>query len=168
MDYRKPFDTASPEAVGIRSEDIQSYLDALEASQTEMHGLMIMRHGKLCAEGWWAPFGPNVRHGLQSHTKTYAATAVGIAYTEGLIRLDERVIDIFPEDAPENPSENLKLLTHAIDDEGRVTAEEICKCDDVAEHSHRSESADTEHSGQLAAHLDTADAQKQEHRERYR
>lgn len=111
MDYRKPFETATPESVGIRSEDILSYIDALEKSETEMHGLMIMRHGKLCTQGWWAPFGPNVRHGLQSHTKTYAATAVGIAYTEGLVKLDERIIDIFPEDAPENPSENLKLLT---------------------------------------------------------
>lgn len=111
MDYRKPFKTAVPEEVGIHSEDILSYLDALESSQTEMHGLMIMRHGKLCTQGWWAPFGPNVRHGLQSHTKTYAATAVGIAYTEGLLRLDERLIDIFPEESPEDPSENLKLLT---------------------------------------------------------
>lgn len=111
MDYRKPFETASPEAVGIRSRDILDYIDALERSETEMHGLMIMRHGKLCAQGWWAPFAPNLRHGLQSHTKTYAATAVGIAYTEGLLRLDERIIDIFPEDAPAEPSENLKLLT---------------------------------------------------------
>lgn len=111
MDYRKPFETATPEAVGIRSEDILDYIDTLERSHTEMHGLMIMRHGKLCAQGWWAPFGPNVRHGLQSHTKTYAATAVGIAYTEGLVKLDERIIDIFPEDAPAEPSENLKLLT---------------------------------------------------------
>ncbi len=111
MDYRKPFETATPEAVGIRSEDILGYIDALECSNTEMHGLMIMRHGKLCTQGWWAPFGPNLRHGLQSHTKTYAATAVGIAYTEGLVKLDERIIDIFPEDAPAEPSENLKLLT---------------------------------------------------------
>ncbi len=111
MDRRKPFETAAPEAVGIRSEDILAYIDALERSETEMHGLMIMRRGKLCMQGWWAPFGPNVRHGLQSHTKTYAATAVGIAYTEGLVKLDERIIDIFPEDAPEDPSENLKLLT---------------------------------------------------------
>ena len=111
MKERKPFAVASPEAVGIRSRDILDYIDALEASQTEMHGLMIMRHGKLCAQGWWAPFGPNIRHGLQSHTKTYAATAVGIAYTEGLLRLDERLIDIFPEEAPEHPSENLQLLT---------------------------------------------------------
>ena len=111
MNYRKPFEACSPEEVGIRSEDILSYIEALEASQTEMHGLMIMRHGKLCAQGWWAPFGPNVRHGLQSHTKTYAATAVGIAYTEGLLRLNERLIDIFPEESPAQPSENLKLLT---------------------------------------------------------
>jgi hypothetical protein len=111
MDYRKPFETATPEAVGIRSQDILDYIDALERSNTEMHGLMIMRHGKLCAQGWWAPFGPNIRHGLQSHTKTYAATAVGIACAEGLVRLDERVIDIFPDEAPAEPSENLKLLT---------------------------------------------------------
>lgn len=108
---RKEFERTTPEAVGLRSRDIMDYLDALDKSKTEMHGLMIMRHGKVCAEGWWKPFAPNLRHGLQSHTKTYAATAVGIAYTEGIVRLDERIIDIFPEDAPENPSENLQLLT---------------------------------------------------------
>ncbi len=111
MNTRKPFEKARPEEVGVSSSLIREYIENLEKSETEMHGLMIMRHGKLITEGWWAPFGPNVRHGQQSHTKTYAATAVGIAYTEGLLKLDERLIDIFPEDAPENPSENLKLLT---------------------------------------------------------
>ena len=111
MNTRKPFEKARPEEVGIKSSLILEYIENLEKSETEMHGLMIMRHNKLCAEGWWAPFGPNLRHGLQSHTKTYAATAVGIAYTEGLLKLDERIIDIFPEESPEDPSENLKLLT---------------------------------------------------------
>ncbi len=111
MMNRKPFEMAAPEALGIRSEDILAYLDALEAGDTEMHGLMIMRRGKLCFQGWWAPYAPGLRHGLQSHTKTYAATAVGIAYTEGILRLDERIIDIFPEESPAEPSENLKLLT---------------------------------------------------------
>ena len=52
MFKRKPFETATPEALGVRSEDIMAYLDDLEASDTEMHGLMIMRHGVLCAQGW--------------------------------------------------------------------------------------------------------------------
>lgn len=108
---RKEFERVTPESLGIRSRAIMDYIDALERSNTEMHGLMIMRHGKICAEGWWQPFAPGLRHGLQSHTKTYAATAVGIAYTEGILRLDERLIDIFPEESPAQPSENLKKLT---------------------------------------------------------
>lgn len=91
---RREFERTTPEAVGLRSEDIEWLLDELESGFTEMHGLMIMRHGKVCAEGWWAPYGPGVRHGLQSLSKTYAATAVGIACTEGLLHLDDKVIDI--------------------------------------------------------------------------
>lgn len=111
MFTRKEFDRVTPESVGIRSETIDWLLDQLESGFTEPHGLMIMRHGKICAEGWWNPYAPGIRHGLQSHSKTYAATAVGIAYTEGLLKLDERIIDIFPEFTPEHPSENLQKLT---------------------------------------------------------
>ena len=107
---RKDFERVTPESVGVPSKAIEWLLDQLEEI-TEPHGLMLMRHGKVFAEGWWAPYAPGIRHGLQSHSKTYAATAVGVAYTEGLIKLDERVIDIFPDEAPENPSENLKKLT---------------------------------------------------------
>ncbi|MBR2989939.1 MAG: serine hydrolase, partial [Solobacterium sp.] len=71
----------------------------------------IMRHDAVITEGWWKPYGPKIRHGLQSHTKTYTATAVGIVLREGKLRLDERIIDIFPEEAPEHPSENLQKLT---------------------------------------------------------
>ncbi|MDO5151895.1 MAG: serine hydrolase [Eubacteriales bacterium] len=108
---KKEFKRVAPEAVGIPSASIESLLDRLEEGWTEPHGLMIMRHGKVCAEGWWAPYAPGLRHGLQSHTKTYAATAVGIAYTEGLLKLTDRIIDIFPEESPKDPSENLKKLT---------------------------------------------------------
>lgn len=108
---RKEFERVTPESVGIPSATIETLLDRLEEGWTEPHGLMIMRHGKVCAEGWWAPYAPGIRHGLQSHTKTYAATAVGIAYTEGLLKLTDRVIDIFPEESPADPSENLKKLT---------------------------------------------------------
>lgn len=108
---RKEFMRVTPESVGIDSRDIEWLLDQLESGFTEPHGLMIMRHGKICAEGWWNPYAPGIRHGLQSHSKTYAATAIGIAYTEGIVKLDERIIDIFPEYAPEQPSENLKRLT---------------------------------------------------------
>lgn len=107
---RKEFEKVTPESVGIPSGAVMELLDELESGFTEPHGLMIMRHGKLCAQGWWAPYAPGIPHGQQSHTKTYAATAVGIAYTEGILSLEERIIDIFPEEAPKAPSENLQKL----------------------------------------------------------
>jgi CubicO group peptidase (beta-lactamase class C family) len=108
---RVEFERVTPESVGIPSEAVHWLLDQLESGFTEPHGLMLMRYGKIFAEGWWSPYAPGIRHGLQSHTKTYAATAVGIAYTEGLLSLSERIIDIFPELSPADPSENLKRLT---------------------------------------------------------
>lgn len=111
MFQRVEFERVTPESVGLLSSDIEWLLDSLESGFTEPHGLMIMKSGKVCAEGWWSPYAPGIRHGLQSHTKTYAATAVGIAYSEGLLTLDEKLIDIFPEESPENPSEFLQMLT---------------------------------------------------------
>lgn len=107
---RKEFERVSPESVGIKSSNIEWLLDRLEEDHTQMHGLMIMRHDKVCAEGWWAPYAPGLCHGLQSLSKTYAATAVGIAYTEGLLDLHTPVIDIFREESPDQPSEFLQHL----------------------------------------------------------
>lgn len=108
---RTEFPRVTPESVGVPSGAVERLLDRLEEGWTEPHGLMLMRRGKVFAEGWWAPYAPGIRHGLQSHTKTYAATAVGIAYTEGLLKLSDRVIDIFCDEAPAHPSENLRKLT---------------------------------------------------------
>lgn len=107
---RKEFARVTPEAVGIASRDISALLDKLEREHTEMHGIMIMRDGKICAEGWWNPYAPGRRHGLQSLTKTWAATAVGIAYTQGLLGLEDRVIDLFPQEAPRRPDARLTRL----------------------------------------------------------
>lgn len=94
----KPFERVAPEDVGISSQAIGRLLDRLEsADYCEPHGLMVMRYGKVCAEGWWAPYGPQIPHSCFSLTKTFTATAVGIAYTQGLLKLDDKVLDFFPE-----------------------------------------------------------------------
>lgn len=105
------FKRTTPESAGISSASIQALLDRLESGHTEMHGIQIMRHGAVCAEGWWSPYAPGIRHNLMSLTKTYTATAIGIAYTEKLLCLSDRIIDIFPEQSPAQPDELLKKLT---------------------------------------------------------
>lgn len=108
---RIELERVTPGAVGLSAAAIEAFLDELESGFTEPHGLMILRHNKVCAEGWWSPYAPGIRHGLQSLSKTYAATAVGIACTEGILRLDEPVSAIFPAEMPKEVSENLGKMT---------------------------------------------------------
>ena len=108
---RKELERTTPESVGIHSGDILHLIDELEKCGTQMHGLMILRHGKVAAEGWWSPFAPGIRHGCQSLTKTYTSTAIGLLYDEGLVRLDERIADIFPEYLPGHVQDRIRRIT---------------------------------------------------------
>ena len=99
------FPTATPEEVGIDSRWLMNFCKRLEEQQLPLHSALIMRHGKVFAEGWWSPYGKRIPHELFSMTKTYTATALGIAYTEGLVSLDDRLVDLFPEYSGGNTDE---------------------------------------------------------------
>jgi CubicO group peptidase (beta-lactamase class C family) len=101
----------NPADVGLSGNAILNYLDKLKACGTEMHGIMIARHGKVCAEGWWKPYSPGLIHTLASMTKSYTVTAMGILELEGRVSVDEKIVDILPEFMPEHLSDNLKALT---------------------------------------------------------
>ncbi len=102
---------STPEAEGISSGAILKFVEALETSQPDaIHSVMVRRHGKIVAEGWWAPYGPDTPHLLWSLSKSFTSTAIGMAQDEGLLSINDPVISFFPEDTPEEPSENLKAM----------------------------------------------------------
>ncbi|HPF88540.1 MAG TPA: serine hydrolase [Candidatus Limiplasma sp.] len=88
----------TPESVGISSRDLLSMLKELEACGTEPHGLMVTRHSKVVLECWWAPFTRETKHICHSFGKSYVATAVGAACTDGLLSVEDRIADIFRDD----------------------------------------------------------------------
>ncbi|HWR74813.1 MAG TPA: hypothetical protein VN276_04205, partial [Bacteroidales bacterium] len=55
-----------PEAEGVSSEAIITFLDSAATSRHEFHSFMFLRHGKVIAEGWWDPYKPELRHTLYS------------------------------------------------------------------------------------------------------
>src|SRR5215472_3718085 len=104
---------SSPEAEGIPSSAVREFIRAVEQHVHPMdalQGFMLLRHGNVVAEGWWTPYGPQSRHPLQSLSKSFTSSAIGLAVYEGLLTLDDPVLKFFPEDAPANPSENLKAM----------------------------------------------------------
>jgi len=100
----------TPEAEGVSSVAIISFLDALEKSNNEPHSIMLLRHGKVIAEGWWKPYSPEQLHNVYSVSKSFTATAVGFAEAEKLLHLDDKVISYFPNDLPDTVSDNLHQL----------------------------------------------------------
>ena len=44
-----------PETQGIRSAGLSRFLDRVDRELGGLHSLMIVRHGHVVAEGWWAP-----------------------------------------------------------------------------------------------------------------
>ena len=110
---RKEFQRVTPEEVGVSSEAVLQFLDRCAMLGIEMHSVMMLRHGKVFAEGWWRPYGPDLLHNMFSFTKSLVSTAIGFAEQEGLLRLDERVSDILPDKISDKTSDNLKAATIA-------------------------------------------------------
>jgi CubicO group peptidase (beta-lactamase class C family) len=102
---------STPEAQGISSEAILEFVEAADKSVNTFHSFMIVRHGKVISEGWWKPEKAGEPHILNSVSKSFNATAVGLAIQSGKLKLDDPVLKFFPGDAPADPSEYLKAMT---------------------------------------------------------
>ncbi len=99
-----------PEDEGVSSQNILEFLDAAEKSKHEFHSLMVIRHGKVVAEGWWKPYEREIPHTMYSVSKSFTSTAIGFAVKENLLKLDDPVVSFFPNEAPPTISDNLKEL----------------------------------------------------------
>jgi CubicO group peptidase (beta-lactamase class C family) len=71
---------------------------------------MLVRHGHVIAEGWWGPYAADTPHMLFSLSKSFTSTAVGLAVAEGKLSTDDPVLKFFPDEAPAEPSANLKAM----------------------------------------------------------
>lgn len=100
----------NPEAVGISSESVVAFIDALETKIGGLHSFMFLRHGMVAAEGWWAPYAPQIPHSLFSLSKSFTSTAVGLAVAEGLLTVDDAVVSFFPDRLPAIVPENLEAM----------------------------------------------------------
>ncbi|WP_373522801.1 serine hydrolase domain-containing protein [Aquiflexum sp.] len=102
---------STPEAQNISSHGIHHFLDAVESeSKHEMHSLMILRNGQVGAEAWWSPYGPESKHTMYSVSKTFTASAIGLAVAEGKLKVTDKVVSFFPESLPATVSPYLAGL----------------------------------------------------------
>lgn len=97
------------EQQGISSRAILAFIEAADKIDA-LHSFMLVRHGHVVAEGWWAPYEAPTPHMFYSLSKSFASTGVGLAIGEGKMSLDDTVLGFFPHDAPAEPSPNLQAM----------------------------------------------------------
>ena len=100
---------ANAASCGVNPEALQSLYEALSAKN--VHSLMITRHNQVIAEGWWDPYRPEYNHIQYSVSKSFVGTAIGIAVTQGLLSVDDKIVTLIGDVLPSAPCENMLKLT---------------------------------------------------------
>ena len=102
---------SKPHEAAISAAGVLDFLHATEQQNLDLHTLLIARHGKLAVELYRWPYNatrPRIGHSL---AKSFTSAAIGLAVSEGHLKLTDRVIDFFPEHLPPDVSDNLRAMT---------------------------------------------------------
>ncbi len=93
------------------AHNLKPFVEALSGPHDVPRSLVVVQHGQVLVEQWWEPFHPCVAYELYSISKSVTAIAVGIAIDEGLLQLDDRIVDLFTDECPSTISDNLAAMT---------------------------------------------------------
>ena len=87
------------------------FFDQAAKDSMDIHSVMIVKDGSVIYSRWQSEGADTVPHVLHSVSKTFTATAVGLAIADGKMALTDKVIDFFPDKLPPVVSDNLKKMT---------------------------------------------------------
>ena len=90
---------APPRSRASPSDAVLAMVRRWEREGNEPHGVVVIRHGHVVAEGAWQPWPRDGIRLVYSVSKTFLAIAAAFAEAEGLLARDERLVDVFPEAA---------------------------------------------------------------------
>ena len=105
------FEKISPEQAGVSSFNVAKYISILQKRGVNMHGLLMLKDGKIFCEEYWKPFHKDFCHRMYSQTKSFVGVAIGLLEEEGKLSLDDKIANYFPEKMDGEIQEELKSQT---------------------------------------------------------
>lgn len=102
----------TPESVGVPSKTIENYLRNLKNDKSiNIHSILIARHGKIICEASYGTSRLDVWKHSFSACKSVVSIAIGMLIDDGLLSLDEKVVNIFSKETGAINRLKLKDLT---------------------------------------------------------
>lgn len=102
--------TSSPEAQGMNSAALAKLVE-FGASQN-MDSLLIVRHGKIVLDAYYAPYSADMPHVVNSVTKAIVGTLASIAMKDGLLQgTDQPMLSFFSDRSVANLDDRKRAIT---------------------------------------------------------
>jgi CubicO group peptidase (beta-lactamase class C family) len=106
------WETSTPEEQGMDSAALAK-LVAFGKTRS-FDSLLLVRHGRIVLDAYYAPYSPDIPHAINSSTKAVIGTLTAMAMKEGLLdSLDHPALDFFRDRQIENIDERKKAITIA-------------------------------------------------------
>lgn len=102
---------ARPETLGIPPQTIMRFIERCEEEVHSMYSFAIVKGGRIAAEGYYGPMDRDQLKMTHSLSKSVNSLAVGIAIGDGKLHFEDKMIDFFPEDIPEEYDERIGRIT---------------------------------------------------------
>jgi len=103
---------STPEEQGLESQSIVRLLREIHAHMPRLHSLLLVRNGRVVAEVYYYPFGPDWRHGVASCTKAVMSSLVGVAIQQGYLHsTKQHLLDFFPDRSIANRDARKEAIT---------------------------------------------------------
>jgi CubicO group peptidase (beta-lactamase class C family) len=101
----KAWPVSTPEEQGMDSAGMARLIEAVGGYKQD--SLMIIRHGNIVAEAYYAPYVAGISHDLRSVTKSVVSTLTAIELQHGLLdSVDHPVLDLFSDKNISNIDDN--------------------------------------------------------------
>jgi CubicO group peptidase (beta-lactamase class C family) len=106
----KDWELSTPEAQGMDSAALARLVDFVGIRRQD--SLLVVRHGKIVVDAYYAPYVPNIRHDLRSVTKSFIGTLTAIEVQEGFLdSVDHPIVDLFADKHISNLDDAKKAMT---------------------------------------------------------
>ena len=101
---------STPEEQGMDSSALAKLV--ADGASRSYDSLLIVRHGRIVVEAYYAPYTGNIPHDIFSSTKAITGTLLGMVYKDGLLdRLDHPVLDFFTDRRIANVDDTKRAIT---------------------------------------------------------
>ncbi len=103
---------SSPEEQGMDSAPLERMMELIDENQVPIDSVIVVRNGRIVFEEYRNGYDEISSHMLQSVTKSFTSTLIGIAMHQGSIEsVDQLLLDFYPDRTPDNPDPRKGQIT---------------------------------------------------------